>query len=195
MKADLFKYNILLSVFWLFFSVFSFSQSEKTMDLLYENFEKNINKPKNSKIFADTYLKNGKILNDKYHIITGYSMVVNHCNLSDGEKCLDSMMRVAKEYDKTMVTYTFLRKGQFYCVKRKLKQALANYLLAYKNNENNDDFNLAHIKYEIAIVKAIMGKHKEALAEFLSMEKQLKNSNSVDQYIELFLPFQILIFN
>ena len=153
------------------------------MDLLYENFEKNINKPKKSKIFADTYLKNGKILKDKYHIITGYSMVVNHCNLTDGEKCLDSMMRVAKEYDKTMVTYTFLRKGQFYCVKRKLKQALANYLLAYKNIENNDDFNLAHIKYEIAIVKGIMGKRKEALVEFLSMEKQLKNSKTADQYI------------
>lgn len=183
MKADLFKYNVLLSILWLFFSIFSFSQSEKTMDLLYENFEKNFDNPKKSKFFANTYLKNGKILNDKYHIITGYSMVVNHCNLSDGEKCLDSMMRVAKEYDKTMVTYTFLRKGQFYCVKRKLKQALANYLLAYKNIENNNDFNLAHIKYEIAIVKGIMGKRKEALVEFLSMEKQLKNSKTADQYI------------
>jgi AraC-like DNA-binding protein len=183
MKIRLFKYNIILSIFWLFFSVFSFSQSEKTMDLLYENFEKNINKPKKSKIFADTYLKNGKILKDKYHIITGYSMVVNHCNLTDGEKCLDSMMRVAKEYDKTMVTYTFLRKGQFYCEKRKLKEALANYLSAYKNIVNNDDYYLDHIKYEIAIVKGIMGKHEEALAEFLSMEKQLKNSNKAHQYI------------
>lgn len=184
MKVSLFKYNNLLSIFWLFFSVFSFSQSEKTMNLLYENFEKNINNPKKSKIFANTYLKNGKILNDKYHIITGYSMVVNHCNLIDGEKCLDSMMRVAKEYDKTMVTFTLLRKGQFYCIKRKLKQALENYLLAYKNIENNDDFYLGHIKYEIAIVKGIMGKRKEALAEFLSMEKQLRNSNKVDQYIK-----------
>jgi tetratricopeptide (TPR) repeat protein len=184
MKASLFKYNFFLSILWLFFSVFSFSQSEKTMNLLYENFEKNINNPKKSKIFANTYLKNGKILKDKYHIITGYSMVVNHCNLSDGEKCLDSMMRVAKEYDKTMVTFTLLRKGQFYCIKRKLKQALDNYLLAYKNIENNDDFYLDHIKYEIAIVKGIMGKRKEALAEFLSMEKQLKNSNKVDQYIK-----------
>ncbi len=51
--------------------------------------------------------------------------------------------------------------------KRKLKQASENYVLAYKNIENNDDFNLAHIKYEIAIVKSIMGKRKEALAEFL----------------------------
>lgn len=183
MKASLFKYNILLSIFWLFLSVFSFSQSEKKMNLLYENFEKNFDNPKKSKFFANTYLKNGKVLNDKYHIITGYSMVINHCNLIDGEKCLDSMMRVAKEYDKTMVTYTLLRKGQFYCIKRKLKKALENYLLAYKNIENNDDFYLDHIKYEIAIVKAIMGKRKEALSEFLSMEKQLRNSNKVDQYI------------
>lgn len=183
MKVSLFKYKILLSIFWLLFSVFSFSQSEKTMNLLYENFEKNINNPKKSKIFANTYLKNGKILNDKYHIITGYSMVVNHCNLIDGEKCLDSMMRVAKEYDKTMVTFTLLRKGQFYCTKRKLKQALENYLLAYKSIDNNSDFYLDHIKYEIAIVKGIMGKHEEALAEFLLMEKQLKNSNNADQYI------------
>lgn len=58
-----------------------------------------------------------------------------------------------------MVIFTFLWFGQFCCVNRKLKQALGNYLFAYKNIEKNDDFYLNHIRYEIAFVKGIIGKH------------------------------------
>ncbi len=153
------------------------------MNLIYAQFELNFYNPKKSKIFAEKYLQNAKKLNDKYHIVTGYGMIVNGLDLYKGERYLDTMMNVAKSYDKTMVTYTLLRKGQFFCINRRLKEALQYYLLAYKNVISKNDVYLNHIKYEIAVVKSIMGKHQESLLIFLEMEKQLQNSKNIDQYV------------
>lgn len=153
------------------------------MNLIYKQFELNFYNPKKSKVFAEKYLENAKKLNDKYHLVTGYGMVINGLDLYKGKKYLDTMMNVAKSYDKTMVTYTLLRKGQFFCVNRKLKEALQYYLLAYKNVISKNDIYLNHIKYEIAVVKSIMGKHQESLLTFLEMEKQLQNPNNIDQYV------------
>lgn len=155
------------------------------MDLIYKQFEINFYNPQKSNVFAKEYLKNAKRLKDKYHIVTGYGMIVNGLDLNKGNKYLDTMMKVAKSYDKTMVTYTFLRKGQFFCINRKLKEALQCYLLAYKNVISKNDVYLSHIKYEIAVVKSIMGKHKESLFTFLEMEKQLQNSRNIDQYVNV----------
>ncbi len=178
----LFLKNYLIIIVLL--SFFSYSQSgkitEKEMDYLYKQYELNIYSPQKVKLYAEKYLKNGKILKDDYHIINGYGMILTSSSFDIGLKYLDSMMKISKGFHKSMVTFTYYRKGQFYCKHRKLKLALQNYLLAYKNIESEDDFYLSYIKYEIAVVKVIMGKHEEALATFHEMEKQLSPKKDID---------------
>ena len=156
---------------------------EDSLNLIYSQFESHYYNRIENKIFAEKYLRVAKRLNDKYHIITGYDMIVNSSDLITGEKYLDSMMNVAKSYDESLVIYTHLRKGQFYCIQRNLKKALENYLVAYKNSTPKNNMYLNHIKYEIAVVKSIMGKYEEALEVFLEMEKNLKNTNDIHQYV------------
>ena len=173
----------LLLFFFNFFHLQAQSTVEDSLSVIYSQFESNYYNKGESKIFAQKYLRVAKRLNDSYHIIIGYDMIVNSSDLITGEKYLDSMMDVAKSYDESLVIYTHLRKGQFYCIQRNLKSALENYLLAYKSSTPKNNMYLNHIKYEIAVVKSIMGKHQEALDVFLEMEKNLKNTNDIHQYI------------
>ncbi|OWP83357.1 hypothetical protein BWK59_10950 [Flavobacterium davisii] len=176
-------------IYFFLFTVFVFPQrskvSEKEMDILYLRFEKNIASPRKSEPFAKSYLQKAKILKNDYHLITGYSMILSSSDLKTGEKYLDTMMQVATRYKKDMVIYTFLRKGQFYCHHRKLKEALGNYLIAYKESANQNNHYLNHIKYEIAIVKAIMGKYEDALITFHQMEKELEQTDEKEQYTQV----------
>lgn len=173
----------LLLFYFNFFRLQAQTTVEDSLNLIYSQFESHYYNTVENKIFAQKYLRVAKRLNDKYHIIVGYDMIVNSSDLITGEKYLDSMMDVAKSYDESLVIYTHLRKGQFYCIQRNLKKALENYLLAYKKSTPKNNMYLNHIKYEIAVVKSIMGKHQEALDVFLQMEKNLKNTDDIHQYV------------
>ncbi|WP_396177681.1 helix-turn-helix domain-containing protein [Flavobacterium sp.] len=173
----------LLLFYFNFFRLQAQTTVEDSLNLIYSQFESHYYNTVENKIFAQKYLRVAKRLNDKYHIIVGYDMIVNSSDLITGEKYLDSMMDVAKSYDESLVIYTHLRKGQFYCIQRNLKKALENYLLAYKKSTPKNNMYLNHIKYEIAVVKSIMGKHQEALDVFLQMEKNLKNTDDIQQYV------------
>lgn len=161
---------------------FNDSLAKISFDELYFRYEKNIYDTVKSSIYAKKYLQMAKINKDKYDLVCGYSMMAGRREYNLGVKYLDTMLTIAKGYDKSMVTYSYLRIGQFNTNNRRLKEALNFFLLAYKNINSKEDPYLKEVKYGIAIVKSIMGKYDEALSFFLESEKDLQDSKDVGRY-------------
>jgi tetratricopeptide (TPR) repeat protein len=161
------------------------SLNKISFDELYSRYTKNIYDTIKSSAYAKKYLELAKISKDKYDLACGYSMMAGRREYNLGIKYLDTMLSVSKDYDKSIVTYSYLRIGEFNTNNRRLKDALKYYLLAYKNIDSKDDPYLKDVKYGIAIVKSIMRKCNEVLPFFIEYEKELQNSKDINRYISI----------
>lgn len=145
-------------------------------------------KDNSSKIsYTSLYILKAKKDNFVENIIKGYWMMSETCNFENSLKCTDSMINLSRKFPKYSAKSNY-KKGLILYEKRKMKEALNSFLIAYKNaNDNNNGQELKHyIYYSIGLIKSIQGNYKEALPIFIECESFAKKNNSSDYLTSLY---------
>ena len=120
--------------------------------------------------FVNLYIAKAKKEKKVSKVIAGYEEAQYFSKSADTKiKYADSAVAVAlKSKDKNLIADACLKRGiiYYYC-KRNYRQALQEYLAAFKNAENTEDLYLYHkILYHIGMVKSYLGFYRDAAGHF-----------------------------
>jgi len=169
----------LSALFALIFNTTTYSQSEDfvipdslnnfSYKELYNSVVKVYTDTTKSKIYLNTYLQKAHNENNVYSKVTALTYLSNYtADINEQLILINEAIQIAKKsgnQNLLLLPYSF--KGAYHIKKGDFNNALENYLLALKIAEmaNHEDYKFI-LKHNIAIIKADIGKNKEALQLF-----------------------------
>ncbi len=154
-----------------------------TFEDLQERYNRDIYDDTLNLIYATKYVNLAKKLDDTENIIIGYGLIAESKIYQKSLVYLDSMIYLSKHKYKKRLAYSYYKKGGIHYDNKKLKEALENYILAYKTVDRNNVELFSYIQYCIALIKSTQGKYEEALPVFLATETFFKNSSNPYNYL------------
>ncbi|WP_271765549.1 helix-turn-helix domain-containing protein [Aquimarina algiphila] len=164
------------------------SLNDNTYKQLYEKFHKNLNKNKPlSKIYAETYLYNGKRKNDSIRIAKAYSLLSQLYEYKDERSLtyLDSAITMAKNStEKKFPEILYIKRAIIFENLGNFKNSLDDYLQAldFSKKAKNELYTYV-FKHNIGLLKRKLGKYNESktlLLECLYYEEKLEKKTIAD---------------
>ncbi len=155
------------------------SLKEKSYEDLETIFFNRINYFDEAKLYANIYIKKGKINQDTLQIANGYFLLNKISEDSTKLKCLDLIIELTKKANyRTHPALAYLAKGVFFEDQTNYQNALDNYFKSY-NYALKNNIELAYkAKFNIGILKLKIGQYEEALDIFSNYNNFLASKKS-----------------
>jgi AraC-like DNA-binding protein len=143
--------------------------------LTYKQLQDSISKHGLTKHLADVYIKKAKKEQNNYHIAYGYEYMTRAVSLKDALIYCDSLVPLSHKIShKNYPALGYLFKGEFLYKAGRDKEALDNYLIAYKYaNQKNNIVQKNNIMQFIASIKLNLGQYEDALKIFLKERERI----------------------
>ncbi len=159
----------------------------KTFDELNELFVKHEKDSILAEYISDTYLNRAKNEKDTIEIAKGYRLktrIYHRGSMKFALKYADSMVFVTKDLNHFKYpAAAYLLKGFFLFNVERYDEALEAYLMTKKHAEfNGNEEQIIPVKHNIALLKATLGKHHEALRVFKENYDFLIHEDTVNLY-------------
>lgn len=130
-------------------------------------------------LYLYTYLLKAKREKNWKEIVNGYKNILHESPQSLKLIYADSMIYTAKKSkEDALIGSSYLSKGIVYYGKKKLQEALDNYIIA--NNyisKTNDNYLIHKVKYNIAVIKSYLGFYEEAISLLKECILYFKNND------------------
>ncbi|MFH6987973.1 AraC family transcriptional regulator [Flavobacterium collinsii] len=157
----------------------------RNYDYLYEQIENSEKDKKKQAIYLNAFLSKAKVETNHEEILNGYKNYLYAVPDNLQLIYVDSMIYGAKKSgDKALIGSAYLTKGIIYYSRKKLKNALDNYLIA--NNyisTTKDKYLIYKVKFNIANIKYYLGFYNEAISLFKECITYFKNNENIGGYL------------
>jgi tetratricopeptide (TPR) repeat protein len=165
------KYRYFTVVFCLFvFRIYSQNLRNETFKEIRENYEELNSDNENAIPFIRLYISKAKNESDYKNLIQGYNDARQYsASVKTKLKYADSTIQIALNHkDNDEICKGYMSKGiVYYFNEKKYKQALDEYLKAFKYSKNSEDEYLKHkIIYHLGVVKSYLGYYDESIKHF-----------------------------